>query len=78
MSFARSLYMRMHIDPRRIEVIDDDLADVLRKMGRMHSIEMVSSGWRSMIRAQTCRLHPDWDDVQIEREVSRSMANGRT
>jgi hypothetical protein len=71
----------MPIDPRRIEVIDDMQAEILRRKGRMHSVEMVFSGWRfmrSMIRSQTQRMHPDWSDQQIEREVSRRMANGTT
>jgi hypothetical protein len=65
----------------RIEVVDDRVAEILRRKGGKHSVRMIASGWdlmRVMIRGQVRRAHRDWDERQVERAVSERMANGTT
>ena len=69
----------MEIDPRRIEVIDDDMADVLRRKTPAERLAISHGMWRmarDMIRAVLRQEHPDWDDEQILRETARRLSHG--
>lgn len=61
---------------RRVEVIDDDLADVLRTKSPAEKIQMVGAANRTarILAAAGVRfLHPDWDENQVEAEVLRRI-----
>ena len=50
---------------RRIEVVDDAIADILRKKTGWEKIQMVASGWtllRAMHTVQVRAAHPDWEE----------------
>jgi hypothetical protein len=69
------------INPNHFEVVDDRVAEILRRKGGRHSVRMIASGWdlmRTMIRAQIRRAHPQWDARQVEQAVSNRMAHGTT
>jgi hypothetical protein len=73
--------MSVTIRPEQIEVVDDRIAEILRRKGGMHSVRMIASGWdlmRAMIRGQIRRAHADWDADRVERAVSDRMAHGTT
>jgi hypothetical protein len=64
-----------------IEVVDDRIAEILRRKGGAHSVRMIASGWdlmRTMIRSQIRRANPEWDSRRIEQAVSNRMAHGTT
>jgi hypothetical protein len=67
--------------PAYVEVVDDAIADILRRKSGAEKIRMVAGGWpllRAMHASQVRRAHPDWDEKQVQVETSRRMANGST
>jgi hypothetical protein len=67
--------------PKHLEVVDDQIADILRNKGGKHSVQMIASGWdlmRTMIRAQIRRSNPQWDTPQIEKAINDRMSHGST
>ena len=66
---------------RSTEVVDDQVAAILRRKTGPEKIRMVAGGWtllRAMHAFQVRRAHPDWDEKQVQAETSRRMANGST
>lgn len=69
----------MSIDPRRIEVVDDRVAEILRRKTPGERLAMSSALWRfgrSIVEAGVRRSHPDWSADQVRREVVRRMTSG--
>lgn len=69
----------MNLDWRRIEVVDDLMAEVLRRKTPAERIGIGFGLWRSartLLRAQLGSLHPDWDHQRIELEVARRLSHG--
>ncbi len=69
----------MKIDPRRIEVIDDATAEVLRRMTPAQKLEMANQmviQGREMIRSIVRSQNPGWPAERVEREVRRRMGRG--
>lgn len=67
--------------PAKVEVVDDAIAAILRQKTAEEKIRMVAGGWpllRAMHASQVRRAHPDWDEVRVQAETSRRMANGST
>lgn len=80
-SAYNALTMPYVIPPGHFEVVDDRVAEILRRKGGIHRVRMIASGWnlmRTMIRGQVRRAHPDWDSRQVEQAVSERMARGTT
>lgn len=67
------------IDSRRVEVVDDAVADILRRKKPYERVQMAFEANRTA-RAivETClrSRHPDWDDAHVRREVARRMLGG--
>lgn len=71
--------MSRMIDPRNIEVVDGDLAAILRKKSPAERIEMVFAANRTarmLASAGIRHQHPDWSDEQIGCEVVRRVSGG--
>ena len=69
----------MEIDPRNIEVIDDQMADVFRKMTGAERLRIMFGFWRSaraMMQSYLRGQHPDWTADEVEHEVARRMSHG--
>jgi hypothetical protein len=67
------------IDPRRIEVIDDQMAAVLREKTVAERIEMIAAANRTarLIAAAGIRYqYPNWDESRVQAEVIRRVAGG--
>jgi hypothetical protein len=65
--------------PAKIEVVDHDVAAILREKSPAERLEIAWGMWRSvrdmllnLLRAQ----HPDWSPEQVAREVARRMSHG--
>jgi hypothetical protein len=59
-----------------IEVIDDDTADVLRRLTPAQSLASAHGMWRyarQRLIAQVQREHPDWDEQARCAEVARRL-----
>ena len=66
-------------DWRRIEVVDDVMAEVLRRKTPAERIAIGFGLWRSarkILRAQLASLHPEWDARRLEREIARRLSHG--
>lgn len=64
----------MPLDPRRIEVIDDRTAEILRRMTPEERVERglaMGNFGRAIIEAGVRHRHPDRDDTQVREAVLR-------
>ena len=69
----------MEIDPRRIEVLDPIVAEILRRKTGTERVQMTVESNRSMRRrleAQIRQLHPEWTDDEVRVEIARRVLNG--
>lgn len=67
------------IDPRRIEVIDDRDAEILRQLGPERRLAMVSTLCafaRGIAEAAIRERFPEWSDAQVMKELVRRVAGG--
>lgn len=65
--------------PLRIEVIDDQMAEILRAKTPTEKIAMICAANRTarlLAAAGTRYLHPDWDEFQIQAEVIKRVCGG--
>jgi hypothetical protein len=62
-----------------IEVMDDDVAEILRNKTDVERLiigfQMLDSA-RVILRAAIQSEHPDWDEVKTNREIARRMSGG--
>jgi hypothetical protein len=68
--------MSRNIDPRNIEVIEDDLAEILRQKTPAERIAMAADAnetARIITAAGIRHCHPEWSEQQVQREVARRM-----
>jgi hypothetical protein len=68
--------MRRPISPNQVEVVDNDVADVLRKNSPAERIQMAADAndtARLIIAAGIRYCNPRWPEDQIYREVARRM-----
>jgi hypothetical protein len=71
-----SRIMSRSIDPRNIEVVDDEYAEVLRAKTPGERISMIADAnetARLLAAAGIRYCHPEWIDDQVRREVARRM-----
>jgi hypothetical protein len=64
------------IDPRRIEVVDDAIAEIRRSKTVTERIAMVVAANRTVrlrIEGHLRTRHPDWSDQEIQDEIARRM-----
>jgi hypothetical protein len=72
---------RRPLDWRRIEIVDPDMAAVLRTKTPAEKIAMVGAAHRTarmLIETSVRRQHPDWDSQAISREVAKRLLRGTT
>ena len=71
--------MKHRLDDGQIEVVDEALAEVLRRKTPAQRVEMISACHRTMrllIAGHLRTHHADWDDARISAEVARRMLPG--
>jgi hypothetical protein len=69
----------MPIDPRNIEVIDDEMAAVFRAMTGAQRLKIANDMFNSarrMILSHLAAEHPDWDEQRIQQEAARRLSHG--
>jgi hypothetical protein len=69
----------MRLDAGQIEVVDDVMAEVLRKKHPAERIQIGFNIWSSahrMLMAHIKKTHPDWDNNTVEQEVARRLLHG--
>ena len=71
--------MRWRLDAGQIEVVDADLAAVLRQKAPWERAEMIFAAnrfVRQRMEAQLRTEHPDYSTQQIASEIARRMCDG--
>lgn len=69
----------MRLDDGQIEVVDDEMARVLRaKTGseRLLIASRLFSSARQMILSMLRAEHPDWDEKRVGQEAARRLSHG--
>jgi hypothetical protein len=67
---------KWRLDRGQIEVVDDDLAEVLRKKTPAERVAMIGDAHqtaRLLLNAGIQRRHPDWDEAAVARAVARRL-----
>lgn len=62
-----------------MEIVDNDVAEILRQKTPAEKLAIADSMWRfarNLVAAGLRFDHPDWDESQIQREISRRLSNG--
>ncbi|MBX9735834.1 MAG: hypothetical protein K2X32_02820 [Phycisphaerales bacterium] len=68
--------MSRPIAPRRIEVVDDRIAAILKAKSPTERLAMASAAHAYGVKATTLSIrtrHPDWGDARVHAEVVRSL-----
>jgi hypothetical protein len=71
--------MKWRLDPGQIEVIDDAVAEILKKKTPWERVQMASDAHRTarIILTSTIQSqHPDWSEEQVHKEVIRRLTRG--
>ncbi|MEX0702561.1 MAG: hypothetical protein WD069_10745 [Planctomycetales bacterium] len=67
------------LDPRRIELVDPMMVEVLRAKTPAERLAIAASLWRHAQRMTATALrreHPEWSDAEIQRETARRLSHG--
>lgn len=67
------------MDLSRIEVIDDDMCDILKKKTSLDRLMIGFGLWRSaktQLFNYLQSLHPEWDEEKIRQEIVRRISHG--
>jgi hypothetical protein len=65
--------------PVRFEVVDEEMAKVLRAKTPAERLAIGFGLWRSarvMLSSMLRSQHPDWSDERVNREVSTRLSHG--
>jgi len=65
------------LDPGQIEVVDDTMAEVLKRKTPAERIAIGFTMWtaaRNMLMVHLKRTHPEWNSEMVEKEVARRMS----
>jgi hypothetical protein len=71
--------VKWRLDPGQIEVVDDAVAEILRRKTPAERVEMALTANRFVrlrIEGHLRTIHSDWDDAAIHAEVARRMLLG--
>jgi hypothetical protein len=69
------------LNPAQIEIVDEAVAKVLRKMTGAQRVAQIVAAHRTaklMLRASIKQKHPEWDDSAVHKEVVRRLTGGTT
>ena len=63
----------------KFDVIDDQMAAILREKTVCERLQIASEMWYSaqkMIQAIVTAEHPEWSSEEVQREVAKRMSHG--
>ncbi len=69
----------MRLDMGQIEVVDDEIARILRTMTGAQRLRIANDMFVSVRKAIATMLrseHPDWDETAIMKETARRLSHG--
>lgn len=62
-----------------IEVMDDDMAVILRQKSEVERLRIANRMWKSarvILRGAIRTEHPDWTIEQVNQEIARRISHG--
>ena len=71
--------MKWRLDDGQIVVVDDAVAEILRRKTPGERMAMVGEAWRFArvwIEGAVRSQHPDWSEAQVAAEVQRRLTRG--
>jgi hypothetical protein len=71
--------VKWRLDKGQIEVVDDTVAEILRRKTPVERTQMALDAnrlGRLVIAGHLRTIHPDWDDDHIQAEIARRMLLG--
>ena len=69
----------LRLDPGQIEVVDDTMAEILRRKTPAERIRIGFTLWtsaRKMLITHLKKTHPEWNNDRVEKEVVRRLSHG--
>lgn len=63
----------------RFEMIDDQMADIMRQKTEVERLEIAARLWQSareITQGSILTDHPDWDTERVDRETAHRMSHG--
>ena len=69
----------MRLDRSQIEVMDEVMAEVIRRKTPAERLRIGFGLWISaqkMLQTHLATQHPDWDAARVAREVARRLSHG--
>lgn len=66
------------IDPRRIEVVDGEVARILRGMSGVDRLRLAHEAWelaRERLVAFVSARHPQWSPERVRQEVAKRLGH---
>ena len=69
----------MRLDKGQIEVVDDKVAEILKKKTGQERLKMVWDSWvyfNERLRTYLKSNHPEWTDEELRKEFIRRMNYG--
>lgn len=67
------------LDPRQVEVVDDQIAEILKNKTPAERLRIGFDIWESthrMLLFHVKNTHPEWTPQEVEREVARRLLHG--
>jgi hypothetical protein len=61
------------------EVLDDQMAEILRRKSEAERLRIAGRMWRSarvILRGAIQTEHPEWDAGRVNREIARRISHG--
>ena len=78
MGYARFTSETPAFDPRRIEVLGDEIVESLRAKTGAERLQIAFGMWESarcMLASMLAADHPDWSEEKVHREVAKRLAH---
>jgi hypothetical protein len=70
---------QLRLDFGQIEVLDDEMAEVLRRKTEAERLQIANAMWesaRKILLGVVRDEHPDWPEQQVQAAVARRLSHG--
>lgn len=63
----------------QFEIIDDQMADIMRQKTEIERLDIAARLWQSareIVQGALKTDHPDWSEERVDREIAHRMSHG--
>ena len=71
--------VKFRLDDGQIEVVDDKVAEILRKKTPAERLRIAFGMWHSvriLLLSNIKSLHPEWDERMMQKEAAKRLSHG--